>query len=320
MNNKAYYYIPLCNKDFTFENIFSSESISPLNFYPKRRFGITHFYKIDKYYLDNAILLYNAIPKFTVERTDGIRFILAIKQSEIEKEDIIFISEGILALQKTFYLTKENFKILFFSEKDMKFVQAKAELSLPTKSTKKYYQNFEVIDESMCVEINTDTIQKAKLSEYNSKEILFDKRYNSIKGFIYGLVTEIIFEKSSNEVKLKRGIQQLINTHAEFKNKLELRSRQSDSRYSKTGGSVMPYFDKVIDTLKNLEILVYAFFPKTEITDETLSLVECRYSTGSQPNTGGGPSVSTCRRNGWCRRKSYGNRIGEQRGIISRCN
>ncbi len=273
MNDATYYYIPLCNKDFTFENIFSCESISPISFYSRRNFGITHFYKIDEYYLDDAILLYNAIPKFKVERADGIRFLLAIKQSEIEKDDIVFISEGILGLQKTFYLTKENFKVLFFSEKDKKFILAKAELSLPTKSTKKYHKNFEVIDESLCVEINTEIIRNVKLNDNSTKEIAFDKRFNTIKGFVYGLTTEIVFQKSTEEIKLKRSIQQLINAHAEFKNKLDFRSRQSDSRYSKTGGSVTPYFDKVLHILKNLENLVFTHFPKKEISNETLSQI-----------------------------------------------
>ena len=273
MSNTAYYYIPLCNKDFTFENIFSSESISPINFYSKRGFGITHFYKIDQYHLDEAILMYNVIPKFKVDRIDGIRFVLALKQSEIEKDDIVFISEGIVGLQKTFYLTKENFKILFFSEKEMRFVQAKSELSLPTKSSKKYYKNFEVIDDASCVEVDTEGIQKVKLIDNSYKEILFDKRYNTIKGFIYGLITEIVFEKSVEEVKLRRCVQQLINNHAEFKNKSDLRNRQSDFRYSKQGtnASVTTYFDKVLDTLKNLENFVFSFFPRTDLTNDTLS-------------------------------------------------
>jgi hypothetical protein len=211
-----------------------------------------------------------------VDSTGTIKFLLAITRSEIENNDMIFVSEGIVGIQKTLYLTKENFKVVFFSEKEMKIVIAKSEMSLPTKPVKKYIHNFLVIDEVEAIEFKTSDIEHLKpLSDSINDEILFDKRFNTLKGYIYGLVTEMAFEKSPEEIKIKRGIQTLINAHAEFKNRIDLSNRQTEARYSRAGNSPLSsFFNNVLEKLKELEAQVFSVFPKKDITyNEVASLI-----------------------------------------------
>jgi hypothetical protein len=268
MIKSDYYYIPLCNKDFTFENIFSSESISPNIFYEKRNFGITHFYQIPTFHNKQLILLFSSIPQFNINAAGAIKFVLAIKRSEIESNDIIFITEGVIAIAKTIYLQKNNFKLLFFTEKELKIVVAKSELSHPTKPVKKYQDNFLVVNENESTEFGINLFGDIQLGNNDiENEINSDRKFNTIKGFIYGLITEIAFEKSPEEIKIKRSIQTLINAHAELKNKIELSNRQTESRYSRAGNLPLKSFlSNVLGTLKELETHVYLVFPKKELT------------------------------------------------------
>ena len=57
-------YIP--TSSLNFNNILSSESISPCAFYPRRGFGFKRFEKVELNNLDNVILLYDKYPYFDI--------------------------------------------------------------------------------------------------------------------------------------------------------------------------------------------------------------------------------------------------------------
>ena len=58
-------YIP--TSTLNFNNIISSESISPYSFYNLRGYGFKHFIKVNFNSLDNVILLYENFPIFEIE-------------------------------------------------------------------------------------------------------------------------------------------------------------------------------------------------------------------------------------------------------------
>src|SRR5688572_16964686 len=139
-----YYYYPLYSNDFNFENIFASESISPPSFYGERGFGIDYFYAIPNYHHKEALILFNAPPVFQIENpvnSDSIKFILQLSEASVDIDEAYVVGEGIIGYQKTVYLNRENFRILFFSERDKKLALLKSETSLPTKDLKKYQGN-----------------------------------------------------------------------------------------------------------------------------------------------------------------------------------
>lgn len=267
------YYIPLCSKDFTFENIFSSESISPVNFYSKRGFGIDYFFLLPGFHNENALILFNKPPLYDISNINGdvIKFILAIDESAIDLNEIIFVNEGVLGYQKTIFLNKENFKILCFSDVAMRTLQLKAEASLPTKGLRKYHLNFEIISDNDCVSFETTSIEKLKIANENlQKEITFDRHYNFFKGFIYGVSLGLINTKSSEELKIKQSLQQITNSFAELKNRSEDNGKGNYSRpISKS--STYIFEKKTRDNIEESRRLFLQLFPEFDIDEKSVA-------------------------------------------------
>src|SRR6478672_12126413 len=197
-----YYYYPLSSKDFTFENIFSSESISPPIFYKNRGVGIDYFYVIPDVNHKDAIILYNNPPIYDVE--NSLKFILQIEESYLDMNSLIVISEGVFAYQKTIYLNKNNFTLNFCSERDKRISILRTETSLPTKKLDKYIENFQLINENACKKyfFNDSTL---KLD--TSKTIFLiqaDKKYNQFKGLAYGVAAGLYSKLPQEEVQFKK--------------------------------------------------------------------------------------------------------------------
>ena len=75
-------YIPTCTLNFN--NILSSESISPLGFYARRGFGNKRFYPVCANDKDQVIILYSKYPRFEIEENDLENYPMVI---EIETDD-----------------------------------------------------------------------------------------------------------------------------------------------------------------------------------------------------------------------------------------
>ena len=57
------YYIP--TSSLNFNNIFSSESISPMGFYSQRKFGYSNWVQIPENPIEGAVLLYDTFKHFS---------------------------------------------------------------------------------------------------------------------------------------------------------------------------------------------------------------------------------------------------------------
>jgi hypothetical protein len=216
-----YYYYPLSSKDFTFENIFSNESVSPPCVYKLRTFGTDFFNTLAKFHHSEAIILYGEVPAYELDKEvgDHKKFILKLPESILDPSEMVFISEKMIGYQKTIYLTKNNFELLFFSEKDIKVCSLKSEATLSTKSYKKYQDNFKVISDSDCRPFDTEILGKVKLDKDWKPVVEFDRKFNFFKGFCYGLLCGSLRSMSKKEAELKRSLQDVTNCFAEFKNK-----------------------------------------------------------------------------------------------------
>lgn len=274
----SYYYYPLCSKDFTFENIFASESISPYIFYSKRGFGIDYFYKIPKVHHEKAITLFEEPPAFETGSNNSniIKFILAINKGSLDQTEIISIDNGIFGYKKTIYLDKVNFAILFFSETDKKVACLRSETSLPTKGLGKYSNNFKLINESDCRKTDFSNIEQFKIDNERLGEALFhDRLYNTFKGFVYGIAAGVLREKSREEVRIKRSFQEIANCFAELRNRKENEQKGLDTRYSKTFGTgqgqVKIFYDKLINAIITSQNLFYDLFAPQIITEEEIA-------------------------------------------------
>ncbi len=141
-------YIPTCTLNFN--NIFTTESISPATFYTKRDFGNKRFFKVEANGLDNVVMLYSKYPHFHVESGDIENYPLVL---EIETNDYspnkfyktnsidgvdVFIADT------TVYFNPYRLIVYFQSYQDLQSTLTKAEQSLENKYSKLYKSSFVV--------------------------------------------------------------------------------------------------------------------------------------------------------------------------------
>ena len=272
-----YYYYPLCSRDFSFENIFSTESISPPDIYPRRGFGIDYFYFIPNYHHKDALILYNEPPVYdTGTDSHSIKFLLAISEEAIDVHNIIVVDEGIIAYQRTIYLNKQNFNFLFFSEREKNITILSSQSSLSTKGLKKYEGNFKLISEDECRKFEIGSIAKLNVdgSQINN-QVIFDKRYNCYKGYIYGITIGLISSKTIGEIQINKNIKLLANSFAEFRNRFSNNYPKSTSgRYSRPSAFSPPPSEGYEKNLKiaiaSLRTLMYDLFPGEPFSESKL--------------------------------------------------
>ena len=138
-------YIPTCTLNFN--NIFTTESISPKSFYFKRGFGNKRFYTVEPNNFEDVILLYSKYPRFNVDDNEMENYPMVI---EIESEDYpsdIFskvcshMDVDIYISSSTVYLNPFHSFIYFESYAERQGVLTKAAQSLENKFEKLYNSN-----------------------------------------------------------------------------------------------------------------------------------------------------------------------------------
>jgi len=185
-------YIPTTSLNFN--NILSSESISPAGFYSRRGFGYHTFSKIALNNFENSILLYSKFPLFSIPPSDYDDYPIVI---EIEKEDFLYdlkaINEvegvSIYQCHQTIYFNPITTRIFFIDQNHKRIALSKAESSAETKLVKLYQhklpifsQQVESFDNEKCINGISD------LPSIAHQEIEKDRIKDRIKGFAYSYV------------------------------------------------------------------------------------------------------------------------------------
>lgn len=246
----AHYYYPLSTRDFAFENIFSSESVSPAVYYSKREFGFDYFPVLPGVNDEQAIILFSQPPVYQDE--NNARFILKIDEAAINDDNLAFIAEGVFAYNGTIYFEKEYLSIVFFSAKDIRIALLKSNTSLPTKATEKYSHLFKVINETDCLAFPIITSNLIKPDAELELKVALDKRYNHLKGFIYGLVIGQIANGRKKEFSLKARFQEITNAFAELKSRLDDKiSAKNKSEVPKAFQSYIEKLFRAVETAEN---------------------------------------------------------------------
>lgn len=266
-DNRRYYYYPLTTKDFTFESIFSSESVSPCSFYEERGFGADFCYLIPGYHHRDALILYNAPPIYeTGTNINVIKFILKIAEQSINQQELLVVDEGMVAYPGTIYLSPDNCEVLFLTAKDKTVTTLKVETSLTTKGLKKYERSLQVIDdENAFKKFDTSAIVQLKVDgQLRVQAISADRQFNYFKGFVYGIASGLAGYKSEMEIRLKKSLQEMINGFAELKNRSDNRPKTT-SRYSRPGSFTSNASElsdaKLKNTIKEAAKLFSEHFP-----------------------------------------------------------
>lgn len=201
-------YIP--TSTLNFNNLFSSESISPAGFYSKRGFGYQTFGKVELNKFENSILLYSKFPQFTIPKSDFDDYPMII---EIEKEEFLEGLESIKEIDnikiyqcdKTIYLNPYTTRIFFIDEIHRRIALSKSDASAETKLVRLYQNCLEVYKgqvESFIFRNNFKDIND--LNNISITEIEKDKKINRIKGFAFSYLIGANKSLSKDIVCLKK--------------------------------------------------------------------------------------------------------------------
>ena len=224
-------YIPTCTLNFN--NIFSTESISPKADYLKRGFGNKRFYSVEANSIDGVVLLYSKYPRYNVENTELENYPMVI---EIESEDypngtitkqISNSGVDVFASASTIYLNPFHSKVYFDSYIERQGVLTKAAQSLENKFEKLYGANlvvkphpqkgfFDGIKDmfSKNEEDEFDWNTSYLPTEINADitDIETDRKIDCIKGFFYCYLIGANMTVSSDVAELKSLARKMRNT------------------------------------------------------------------------------------------------------------
>ncbi len=243
-------YIPTCTLNFN--NILSSESISPLGFYARRGFGNKRFYPVCANDKEQAILSYSKYPRFKVEENDLENYPMVI---EIESDDY---KEGFFEKAKehdgvetylcyhTINLNPFHCRIYFNSYQERQGVLSKAEQSLENKFYKLYAANIDVKHEEKKTFWGTasgyvkDLFTQSEKDDFlwnssyanceiknESIDVSRDVLIDRIKGFIYCYLIGANSSVSNEVGKLKALSRKLRNTLSAVVNSPDKRPTQA---------------------------------------------------------------------------------------------
>ena len=202
-------YIP--TSTLNFNNIMSSESISPATFYINRRFGYKRFEKVEPNKLDNLLLLYDKYPIFEINDKELENYPLVIEiDTHFVSEECIQEKKGVFFTTKTIYLNPFTTRIIFRTEAERTASLSKAEPSIESKLIPLYQGKIVVlsndIESSHWQPINIDDN-----SDYDNNAVSFDIIINKLKGMMYGYLLGANNSSSKEVVSLKRNTKELRN-------------------------------------------------------------------------------------------------------------
>lgn len=172
-------YIPTstCN----FNNILSSESISPKAFYARRGFGYSRWTNIPENDNDNVILLYEEPFAFSRPKSEVEDHPMLV-EFETDEEFPQTRVKGVRYSDHTIYLVRRCTHFVFFNEQDMRTTLSLSESSAETKLVDLYKQriyirNFQRRTQQPNIKVGTGL---------NEVAIEKDIRINKMKGLLYG--------------------------------------------------------------------------------------------------------------------------------------
>lgn len=210
MPNKLY--IP--TSTLNFNNIMSSESISPASFYLLRGFGYKRFEKVESNSLDNRIILYKELPLFKIEDNELENYPLIIEiDTRAVNEDIIKENNGIYFSEETIYLNPFTTKFIFRNSQERISTVSKAEPSIETKMVSIYENSFYHIDnlkDIACFNWKKTDLEDSKNDV--SLHISKDRKTNKLKGLLYAYLIASNKSVSTDITSLKKLSRSLKNT------------------------------------------------------------------------------------------------------------
>ena len=187
------YYIP--TSSLNFNNILSTESVSPKSFYVCRRFGYDRWTSIPENSSDFVITLYDYPGSFVRTQTEIEDHPLLIEYST--DEEFERVGNGVYVCDHTLYLNPAIARFIFFTDQDKTVALSLTESSLETKLVSVYKQR-----------ISVETFEKKlapigihEFDKVNEDAVAIDRQINRMKGLLYGYYVGASISATSEHVK-----------------------------------------------------------------------------------------------------------------------
>lgn len=201
------YYIPTTTLNYN--NILSTESISPPCFYAERAFGYTRWACIDENPYEDRVLLYSS--PVLVRRPKGDRedhsLIIEIESDKGYPE----LQPGVHYAQETIYLDPGRVRFIFDSEEHRRATLSMSQGSLETKLVHLYRNDIEPYSQVIDSVSGLPDLEEKHASDF-AGEIDKDRRVNKLKGMLYGFYIGAMLSPRMRYVDLRRCLRKLWNS------------------------------------------------------------------------------------------------------------
>ena len=210
------FYIP--TSTLNFNNILSSESISPIAFYDKRGFGYSRWATVPENPFNNAIVLYENLSFFERPKSDiedhPLLIEVLLDETQLKQAD------GFCYCDHTIYLAPTTTKFLFYTVTDKTITLSMSESSLETKLMRLYSRQFQTIQKPA---ERYRPITVCEPCVLNELEIEKDVRINKMKGMLYGYYIGSLLSSDLNSVKYLNALKEIHNIFAAILSSFEKR-------------------------------------------------------------------------------------------------
>ena len=240
------YYIP--TSSLNFNNILSSESISPQSFYAQRGFGYSRWTNVEENNISDVILLYDKPFEFERPISDSEDHPLLI---EIEsQEEFKIIADGVYFSDHTIYLNPWDCRFIFFDSQHLTIAQSLSDSSLETKMSGLYKNRIVVESFNTRFDYRINSIPNASISEDSIKS---DILLNKMKGLLYGYYIGAMLSTSSDNIKKLRILREIQNIFASVLSSEQRLMTQSQKERLSNLFSLLnkqqPLFQKLVEVI-----------------------------------------------------------------------
>lgn len=187
--------------------LFTTESISPISFYEERNFGNPVNRNEEAIEDTNKLILFND----TVQNPILLKISSALLDTNCLTEIKSSKKSSLKGFEysKTIYLKKGYFNVCFSSEAKLNELLNNTFMLLEVKTTNKYKSDFIIID---TIPEKTAFYQAQLISDKTAFQPFFDRAFNQIKGLIYGCLIGSIGTLEEKEQNLISDLSKLKNT------------------------------------------------------------------------------------------------------------
>lgn len=252
------FYIP--TSSLNFNNIVSSECISPAAFYSQREFGLRRFVDIFDGRYKNNIIMADRVAGFSRPMSDVEDHPMLVK-AVLDESEVKSIGEGFYTIDKTINITPYNTSFIFLSEQDRLVAESLSEHSIEVKLSQLYVPRMMWIQPKEHYDFSK--IHSLPNNENTIKNVKLDERKNRLKGMLYGYYAGAMLSANRTDME-KLGIlfsvrdefSAIISSGAKVLNREnENRLRELSSQWSMLSPLYLELKDAKIDVLTLTNIL-----------------------------------------------------------------